>query len=564
MRARTDSPSPTPIDRLKGLLRELFQLDTADLDFGLYRIFHLRRTEVEAFLNEQLEAEVDRAFASIAGGERETLQKRVEELATRAREAVSDDAILPSGEPNPEHASAKAVRDYAEARAKLRAVEASDAQRADVFNLLYAFFSRYYDDGDFIARRFFGARASYAVPYNGEEVFFHWANKDQYYVKTGESFRDYAFIVRPIGGEYRVRFHLVEATTAKDNVKGDVRFFFPLNDDIAFDKASHLLTVPFEYRLPTEGEVAKYGKNSKGQEAVLEDASPKILKAVPDAMLRAALAESSPTGKEAEGEPGPTLLRRRLAHFARKNTSDYFVHKNLGAFLRQELDFFVRDQVVHEADLEGDFDAKRRIIRVFRKLGDALINFLAQMEESQKKLFEKKKFVLRTDYLMPIQQVSRTLWPEVLANKAQLDEWKALYALEPKSDLFNVKGKINEHVLEQHPTLVVDTRHFPADFALRLAAGVDDLDEQIDGTLIHGENFQALRLLSRCYESLIDTVYIDPPYNTDGSPICYKNGYRSSSWASLLQDRILAGSNLLNYNCWIVFEILSKNFRRKK
>lgn len=543
MRART--ASPTPIDRLKGLLRELFQLDTADLDFGLYRIFHLRRTEVETFLNEQLEAEADRAFAFIAGGERDALQKRVEELATRARETVSDDAILPSGEPNPEHASAKAVREYTEARAKLRAVEASDAQRADVFNLLYAFFSRYYDDGDFIARRFFGARASYAVPYNGEEVFFHWANKDQYYVKTGESFRDYAFIVRPIGGEYRVRFHLVEATTAKDNTKGDVRFFFPLHGDVAFDKASRLLTVPFEYRLPTEGEVAKYGKNSKGQEAVLEDAAPRILKAVPDAMLRAALAESSPTGKEVEGEPGPTLLRRRLAHFARKNTSDYFVHKNLGAFLRQELDFFVRDQVVHEADLEGDFDSKRRTIRVFRKLAEALITFLAQMEEAQKQLFEKKKFVLRTDYLVPVQQVPRALWPEVLANKAQLDEWKALYALEPKSDLFNLKGKINEHVLEQHPTLSVDTRHFPADFTLRLAEGVDDLNEQIDGTLIHGENFQALRLLSRCYERRINTVYIDPPYNTDGSPICYKNGYRSSSWVSLLQDRILAGSNLL-------------------
>lgn len=70
------------------------------------------------------------------------------------------------------------------------AVDVSEAQQAEIFNLLYAFFSRYYDDGDFIPRRFYGARASYAVPYNGEEVLFHWANKDQYYVKSGEAFRD--------------------------------------------------------------------------------------------------------------------------------------------------------------------------------------------------------------------------------------------------------------------------------------------------------------------------------------------------------------------------------------
>lgn len=100
--------------RLKSLLRELFQLDVADLDFGLYRLFRLKRDEVEAFLNKQLPAEVDRAFEAAAGTEREALQKRVDDLAERARATVADDAILPSGEPDPAHAVAKAVREYAE------------------------------------------------------------------------------------------------------------------------------------------------------------------------------------------------------------------------------------------------------------------------------------------------------------------------------------------------------------------------------------------------------------------------------------------------------------------
>lgn len=69
--------------RLKSLLRELFQLDVADLDFGLYRLFRLKRAEVEAFLNKQLPAEVDRTFAAAAGAEREALQKRVDDLAER-------------------------------------------------------------------------------------------------------------------------------------------------------------------------------------------------------------------------------------------------------------------------------------------------------------------------------------------------------------------------------------------------------------------------------------------------------------------------------------------------
>ncbi|MFH1858631.1 MAG: DNA methyltransferase, partial [Candidatus Omnitrophota bacterium] len=531
--------------RLKELFKELFQLDTSDLDFGLYRLFRLKRAEIEAFLDKQLPDEVKKAFASVTDTERENIQKQVEALDRQARESVADDAILPTGQPNPKYAQTKAVKEYAEACRRLETAKVSEAQRAEIFNQLYAFFARYYVEGDFIPRRFFGARPAYAVPYNGEEVLFHWANKDQYYVKSGEAFRDYSFTISTLQGEYRVRFKLVEATTAKDNTKGDSRFFFPLPKEAAFDGATRTLTLPFEYRLPNESEAARYGAKSKAQNAILDKATPKILKAVTDDILGAALETPSPTGREAEGDAPPSLLRRRLTHFTQKNTTDYFVHKNLGGFLRQELEFFIRDQIVHEADLEGDFDAKRRILRVFRKLADTVITFLAQIEDAQKRLFEKKKFVLRTDYLVPVQNLPRDLWPEVLANKAQLVEWKELFALEPKSDIFNFKGKINKYVLEQNPTLVVDSRHFLSDFAARLSEAIDDLEEGTDGVLLHGENFQALNLMLERYREQVKCIYIDPPYNTDASAIMYKNNYKDSSWLALLEARLYIAKGVL-------------------
>jgi len=537
-------PKYDSLRRLKELFRELFQLDTADLDFGLYRLFRIKRVEIEAFLEKWLPAEVEKAFAFMADAERQSMQKQVEALARQAREQA-DDAILPTGQPNPKYSGIKAVREYAEACKRLGAAAVPEEQQAEVFNQLYAFFSRYYDEGDFIPRRFFGARSSYVIPYNGEEVFFHWANKDQYYVKSGEAFRDYAFTLSTLQGEYQVRFKLIEATTPKDNTKGDTRFFFPRPEEAAFDESKLIFTFPFEYRLPTESESARYGARNKTQEAILDEATPKILKAVTDDILGAALATLSPTGREAEGDAPPSLLRRRLTHFTRKNTTDYFVHKNLGAFLRQELEFFIRDQIVHEADLEGDFDAKRRMLRVFRKLAETVITFLAQIEDAQKRLFEKKKFVLRTDYLIPIQNVPRDLWKQVLTNKAQLQEWKALYALEPKSDLFNLKGKINEYVLEQNPTLVVDTRHFSPGFTARLLATVEDIDEQTGGVLIHGENFQALNLMQERYREQVKCIYIDPPYNTGQGDFIYKDNYQHASWLSMMLDRLRLGLDFL-------------------
>src|SRR5690606_10320909 len=65
------------------------------------------------------------------------------------------------------------------------------------------------------------------------------------------------------------------------------------------------------------------------------------------------------------------------------------------------------------------------------------------------------------------------------------------------------------------------------------------------GLLIHGDNFQALNLLQERYREQVKCVYIDPPYNTDASAIIYKNGYKDSSWLSLMQDRLLLVHSLM-------------------
>jgi adenine-specific DNA-methyltransferase len=63
--------------------------------------------------------------------------------------------------------------------------------------------------------------------------------------------------------------------------------------------------------------------------------------------------------------------------------------------------------------------------------------------------------------------------------------------------------------------------------------------------ILRSDNFQALNILSRQYSGSIQSIYIDPPYNTDAGPIIYKNEYRSSSWASLLYSRVAASKGLL-------------------
>jgi adenine-specific DNA-methyltransferase len=88
---------------------------------------------------------------------------------------VAEDALSERGEPQREHPAfqarlAKELLEEYEGRLRaLDGMRASEAQQAEVFNHLYAFFSRYHESSDFIPRRY-GAREAYAVPRNWETL----------------------------------------------------------------------------------------------------------------------------------------------------------------------------------------------------------------------------------------------------------------------------------------------------------------------------------------------------------------------------------------------------------
>ena len=103
--------------------------------------------------------------------------------------------------------------------------------------------------------------------------------------------------------------------------------------------------------------------------------------------------------------------------------------------------------------------------------------------------------------------------------------------------------------LKANPYLVLDTRHFDRDFTDRLLVALSDaspLDEQLDGLLVHGENFQALNLMKARYQGQVDCVYVDPPYNTGDSEILYKNGYKDASWLMMIENRFITGKKFLS------------------
>src|SRR5712664_2970920 len=72
-------------EKLKTLLKELFQLDQPDLDFGLYRIMHAKSAEVTEFLERDLLPQVKAAFAQYQPADKAGIGKELAKSIEAAR-----------------------------------------------------------------------------------------------------------------------------------------------------------------------------------------------------------------------------------------------------------------------------------------------------------------------------------------------------------------------------------------------------------------------------------------------------------------------------------------------
>ncbi|WP_295392618.1 site-specific DNA-methyltransferase [Thiolapillus sp.] len=348
-------------------------------------------------------------------------------------------------------------------------------------------------------------------------------------LKSSEHLRNYAFVVKD--GDKTVRIKLVEADTEKDNVKAESgkerRFVLDTDNPLSVENGE--LHIHFHYK--------PAGK--KKQTALNKEAIETIFQQEGFDDWLALLKTPAPTEKNQDR----TLLEKHLNDYTARNTFDYFIHKDLGGFLRRELDFYIKNEVLFLDDIDdASFQVTEthlRKIRVLRSIAHKIIRMLAQLEDFQKKLWLKKKFVVETHYCMTLDRVPEALYGEIVDNTAQHEEWVKL-------GFTTEDTEITEEYLKENSVLVLDTRFFDAAFKDKLLASIENFDEQCDGLLVHSENFQALNLMQERYREQVKCVYIDPPYNTGGDGFAYKDRYQHSSWLAALTGRAKAAYSLLS------------------
>lgn len=570
-------------DRLKALLKELFQLDKPELDFGLYKIMHAKSQQITQFLDTDLLKEIEAAFGAESAG-------RIQQAEHKVAEAI--DQAKKFGAPDPEAAPA-----VTEARAAYKLALEGGNTEAEIYDHLYRFFERYYDNGDFLSKRYYAREndsraAPYSVPYDGREVYLHWANKDQYYIKSGEYLNNFSFDLTQAlrlnreakgqtataldfgdattdGPPLKVHMHLAQAQEGEHgNIKAAAdqkREFIPLlSNPVAFNDQGELV-LNFEYKVLPEcypidstmsaALMGQYDFKNKGDVPAhwMADVFLRALQTLDkdDTRYLPLLAEPVPTDTQKKRP----LLAKYIQQYTARNTMDYFIHKDLGGFLRRELDFYIKNELMRLDDIENA-DAPRvedylGKIKALRRIAHQLIAFLAQMEDFQKKLWLKKKFVTETQYCITLDRVPESLYPAIAANDVQREEWVKLFAIDKiVGDTAQVGYSVPLSVdfLKSKPFLMVDTIFFADYFKCALLDTLHNIDNKTDGSLFHSENYQGLEVIKNKFNSKIKCIYIDPPYNTGDDGFAYKDNYKTASWLSMMSDRLSVAVNLIKKN----------------
>ena len=388
----------------------------------------------------------------------------------------------------------------------------------ELYNKLFTFFKKYFSESGSIYFSYtpLQEKVYERIYRDDKDVMLFWKTHMLYYVKTERLFKN----MEVEDEDIIYLFDVAELQHKKSNEKKDLVF------DLV--KAEHTDKRRIHFSV-------KYSANGS--------------KNKPEELLKKIKKETS------FGSITLKQIEKVFGIFRRQSEVDYFINKDAKGFLKEQFSLWIKGYLL---DDETQFEPERLSqLKALQHIAFNIINIVSQFEDELVKVFNKPKYSHSSNYVITIDKIAErdvSLLENVLKLKGiseQVKEWISLNIVDEK---FEVKQIFNgKKLVEQFKFLPLDTKYFK-ELEFDILALFDDLDNQLDGRLIHSENYQALNTLRAKYNEQAQIVYIDPPFNT-GSDFDYEDNYQDSSWLSLMNDRIQLSKFLLKKSGSFYFHI---------
>ena len=388
----------------------------------------------------------------------------------------------------------------------------SESFKEDFYNLLFNFFEKYFSECGSV---YFTKTANWQKVYekvysDNKDVVLFWKTNLLYYVKSD------------------ILFQSVHIKVMDTEDKQNYVFFFDVGD-LRQKQNNEKKELVFAYKETNVGKVNDVHDDTTGDKTFVLTVEYKEGKKKTDV---AAISLSSGV----KGE----IIEKAINAFKKQTTVDFFINKNAKAFLEEQLDIFLHQLLLEE---NSEFIQERLTqLKAVKTYAKKLISFIAQFEDELVKIWNKPKFVRNSNYVISIDKLTNDIIEKIRnhANlSSQIEEWQKLALVDDNFSFSTLE-------LSKHPHLPIDTKYFK-DLELGILALFDNLDDALDGYLVHSENYQALNTLQGRFKNQIKLTYIDPPFNT-GKDFDYIDGYQDSTWLSIIKDRLELSHKMLNDN----------------
>jgi len=387
--------------------------------------------------------------------------------------------------------------------------------KEEMFDKLYTFFKTYFSESGSIYFNYTPLKSKvYERIYSpNKDVILFWKTHMLYYVKTDRLWNNLTIDFDEDGVRYKINFDVSKLQHKKANEKREIIYELKEIKD---------REITFNVLYSERGRKTKI-----------------------DEILRAFRKENIHLDEE--------RLLKLFRTYEKQNEVDYFINKNAEQFLKEQFDLWLKNYLF---DDESDFSEKRlKQLKVLKETAYRVIDFVAQFEDELVKIWNKPKFVLNSNYVITLDRIAKKdggieFIEKIVRHKGfeeQKKEWKDLGILDEfdKSKLFinTLNGK---ELNKEYQFLPIDTRYFDEDIKLELLSLFDDLDKELDGWLIHSENYQALKTILPKFKEKVQTIYIDPPFNKEqDADYFYSVKYKDATWIILLENRLHLARDVL-------------------
>jgi adenine-specific DNA-methyltransferase len=388
----------------------------------------------------------------------------------------------------------------------------TDSFKEEFFDKLYSFFEKYFSESGSV---YFVKTANWQRVYeqvytDNKDVVLFWKTHMLYYVKSD------------------ILFQSIDVNIVDDESKQEYNFFFDVGN-LQAKQNNEKKALIFTFKEVKEEKTSEEVLNNKqGKKIFVFDVSysEKGTKTKTDGIIKATKIPEH-------------IIEKAFATFKKQSEVDFFINKNAEKFLTEQLDMYLHQILLNE---ENKFEQKRLDqLKTIKTFALKIIKFISQFEDELVRVWNKPKFALNSNYVITIDKLSDEIIGKIAKHEnlqEQIKEWQELGMVDESFDFAKRT--------EKEKFLPIDTKYFK-DLEIEILSVFDNLDEALDGRLIHSENYQALNTLSEKYKEKVQCIYIDPPFNLGkNADFDYKVNYKDANWATLLENRLRFAHKLLS------------------